>query len=258
MKKLFLMLVLTAQTLLTNSYAGELIKIPTRQGIDLSIFWHETPNAKATVLIFPGGGGGFGRVENGLPTSGNFLVRSAIYWTEAEGFNYVIFGKPSDMSDLDYPERVSDKHLADIRAMLNWVKIKTTTPIWFVGTSRGTISAAHALINLTDSQIAGGVLTASVTAYKKVGAVPTQELSKIKVPMLVFHHEGDACEICRPNEVPAIVKKLNNAPIKKLMMVTGGSGATGNPCEGQHYHGFIGMESEAVSKISQWIKNPIN
>jgi dienelactone hydrolase len=239
------------------AHAGELIKLPTREGVTANVLWHETPNAKITVLILPGGGGGFGRVENGLPTSGNFLVRTAQTWIN-EGFNYAVFGKPTDMSELDYPDRISAKHLTDLKATVAFIKTKTNTPIFIVGTSRGTISAAHLLINEPDSAIAGGVLTSSVTAYKKIGAVPSQDLQKIKVPMLVFHHSGDACEICRPHEVPAIVSGLKNAPIKKLMMVSGGSGATGSPCEGQHFHGFIGMEFEAVHAIAEWIRNPSN
>jgi dienelactone hydrolase len=237
------------------SVAGELVKVPTRPDIITNVFWHETPNAKATVLIFTGGGGGFGRIENGLPTSGNFLVRSAQHWID-EGFNYAVFGKPTDMPDLDFATRVSASHLRDIDSVLTWLKTKTRTPIWIVGTSRGTISTVYALINLKDPQIAGGVLTASVVSYKKVGAVPTQDLAKVTVPMLVFHHEQDACEICRPQEVPAVMRGLSNAPIKKLMMVNGGANPTGPACEAQHYHGFIGMEREAVASIAQWMRHP--
>ena len=235
--------------------AGELIKIPTREGITTNILWHETPNAKITVLIFPGGGGGFGRVENGLPTSGNFLVRTAQFWID-EGFNYAVFGRPSDSDDLDYADRISDKHLIDLKATVQFLKTKSSAPIYVVGTSRGTISTTHLLIN--EPSLAGGVLTASVVSFKKIGAVTRQDLDRIKVPVLAYHHAEDACQHCRPNEVPGIVKGLKNAPIKKLMMVSGGSGASGDVCAGQHYHGFIGMEKEAVKTIADWIRNPSN
>jgi len=49
---------------------------------------------------------------------------------------------------------------------------------------------------------------------------------------------------------------LKNAPIKKTIMVSGGSGATGNPCEPLHYHGFAGMQDEAVDRIAEWILAP--
>ena len=51
---------------------------------------------------------------------------------------------------------------------------------------------------------------------------------------------------------------LSNAPIKKLMVVNGGANPTGDECAGQHWHGFIGMESEAISHIAEWIKAPAN
>ena len=125
-----------------------------------------------------------------------------------------------------------------------------------MGTSRGTISTAATLIKLPDSQIVGGVVTASVVSYKKAGALPKQALNEIKVPVLVYHHKDDSCELCKPHEVPSIISALKSAPIKKLMMVSGGANPTGGVCEGQHWHGFIGMEAQAVSDISAWIKRP--
>ena len=44
-----------------------------------------------TVLLFPGGGGVFGKVEDGRATSNNFLVRSMSYFSANE-FNVAIFG----------------------------------------------------------------------------------------------------------------------------------------------------------------------
>lgn len=235
---------------------GVLLKVPTREGVTTTLFWEPTDNAKATVFLFPGGGGGFGKVENGKATSNNFLVRSALYFT-ANGFNVVIFGRPSDSEDLDYADRISDTHMADVRKVLDFVKAKSTAPVWIVGTSRGTISAAATAIHV-QGDIAGLVLTSSVVNYKKPGAVPRQDLAAIKVPVLVLHHSRDACIHCRPDEVPAILKGLRNAPVKKLIFVDGGANPTGDVCAGQHWHGFVGMEDEAVRMIADWIRNPQN
>jgi predicted alpha/beta-fold hydrolase len=237
--------------------AGELVKVPTRTDIKTTVFWHATEGATATMFVFPGGGGGFGRVEDGWPTSNNFLVRTTKLWV-AEGFNVAIFGRPNDSDELGYEDRISDTHMQDVRAVLGWVKSKSAAPIWVVGTSRGTISTASSLINIQDSQIAGGVVTSSVVSYKKAGALPKQDLKMIKVPVLVYHHEKDACELCKPHEVPSVLSGLKNSPIKKMMMVSGGLNPTGSPCEGNHWHGFIGMEAQAVAEISAWIKKPGN
>ena len=89
----------------TVSHAeGVLFKVPTRPEAKTTLFWEPVEGAKATVLLFPGGGGGFGKVEDGKATSNNFLVRSAPYFT-ANGFNVAIFGRPSDSEDLDYADR---------------------------------------------------------------------------------------------------------------------------------------------------------
>ena len=170
-------------------------------GIKTTVFWHATEDAKATLFIFPGGGGGFGRVEDGWPSSNNFLVRTSRLWVD-QGFNLAIFGRPNDSEGLDYEDRISNVHLNDVQAVLEWVKKKSSAPIWIVGTSRGTVSTAFALIHIAQPQIAGGVVSSSVVSYKKAGALPRQDLDRIKLPMLVYHHEKDACDICKPYEVP--------------------------------------------------------
>ncbi|MGB9670488.1 MAG: alpha/beta hydrolase [Halothiobacillaceae bacterium] len=235
---------------------GTLFKVPSREGVTTTLFWEPAPNAKATVLLFPGGAGGFGKVEDGNAMGQNFLVRSEPFFI-ANGFNVAIFGRLSDSQDLDYADRISDTHMADVRKVLDFGKRKADVPVWIVGTSRGTISATAAAINL-QSDIAGVVLTSSVVSYKKPGAVPKQDLARIKVPVLVLHHAKDACPLCQPFEVPAILRGLKNAPVKKEIMVSGGENPTGNVCGALHWHGYIGMEREAVDLIGNWIKNPTN
>ena len=252
MKRLFAATVLWALSF-TGHAEGTLFKVPTRDGVTTTLFWEPAPDAKATVFLFPGGAGGFGRIEAGKAMGMNFLIRSEPFFI-ANGFNVAIFGRPSDSQDLDYADRISDTHMADVRKVLEFVKNKAEVPVWIVGTSRGTISATATAINL-QSDIAGMVLTSSVVSYKKPGAVPKQDLAAIRVPVLVLHHTKDACPLCQPFEVPAILRGLKNAPVKKEVMVSGGDNPTGNVCEALHWHGFIGMEREAVDLIAEWIKN---
>jgi pimeloyl-ACP methyl ester carboxylesterase len=232
---------------------GQAFKVATRPDIKTGVFWEAREGATATVLLFPGGGGGFGKLEDGKPSSPNFLVRSMQYFL-ANGFNVAIFGKPSDTDDLDYPDRVSDKHMADVRAVLGFVKQQSPAPIWIVGTSRGSVSATAAVIRIQDPRIAGLVLTSSVVSYKKVGAVPRQDLAAIKLPVLVVHNSRDACPVCSPHEVPGILGGLKNAAAKKLVMVDAGANPTGDECGALHWHGFIGAEKETVDIIGGWIR----
>eukprot|EP01030_Chromulinospumella_sphaerica_P006784 gene6784-6636_t len=253
MTKLLTTLALWALAALCHA-EGSLLKVPTRDGVTTTLFWEAVPGAKATVLLFPGGAGGFGKVEAGGATGQNFLVRSAPYFV-ANGFNVAIFGRPSDTQDLDYADRISETHMADVRKVLEFVKHKADAPVWLVGTSRGTISATAAAIHLP-GEMAGLVLTASVVSDQKPGAIPKQALDRIRVPVLVVHHAQDACPLCKPHEVPAILRGLTNAPVKKEIMLNGGANPTGHVCEALHWHGFIGMEREAVDGMAGWMKAP--
>ncbi len=111
--------------------AGELLRVTTREGITTTMFWEAAQNPKATVLLFPGGSGGFGRVEDGRAQGGNFLVRSAPLFVEA-GYNVAIFGRPSDMAELDYADRVGDAHLGDIAHVVAFVKSLSPQPVWLI------------------------------------------------------------------------------------------------------------------------------
>jgi hypothetical protein len=62
--------------------------------------------------------------------------------------------------------------------------------------------------------------------------------------------------VCTPHEAKNIADALKNAPIKKTLLLDGGGEPTGDPCEPMHYHGFIGMEQQAVDLISAWIQHP--
>ena len=237
---------------------GQLLKVATaRPDVVVPVFWMPKDGAIATVMLMPGGGGGFGRIVDGQPTSGNFLVRSREYFA-AQGFNVAVVGRASDQEDLDYGYRISDEHMSDLKKVVEALKRESTAPVWMIGTSRGTVSTTAAAVAFGNEQLAGIVLTSSVTNQKKQGAVPSQKLGNIRIPVLVMHHASDACPVCRPYEARNIIGGLNNSPFKKLIMETGGGNPTGNPCAGQHYHGFIGMEKEAVDSIATWIKNPKN
>jgi pimeloyl-ACP methyl ester carboxylesterase len=259
MKKLLIgsllaLTLLAAQALAQPVVQGRAIQLPTRAGVTSALWWQPTPGARATVLLLPGGRGGFGRIEDGRPTGANFLVRSAALFA-AQGFNVAILGRPSDRDDLDFASRIGADHLADIERTIEFVRREHDVPVWLVGTSRGSISAAAAAIRLQGA-VAGLVLSASVTARDRPGGLPTQDLAAIRVPTLVIHHREDACPICRPGDTGAIVERLVNAPAREHILVEGGGPPRGDRCEALHWHGFVGVEAESVARIAEFVRRP--
>jgi hypothetical protein len=213
--------------------------------------------ATATLVLLPGGDGGVGGRENGKPGSTNFLSRSRDLFA-AEGFNVIVIYRPSDLSGLDYGYRISKEHIAEIGKAIAYAQAEFHKPVWLVGTSRGTVSATAAAIALGDA-VQGLVLTSSVTGGKHVvGSVPSQDLDRLKIPTLVVHHKNDACKVCVPYAASRIVSDLKAGPFKKFVLVDGGSDPSGDPCGGQHWHGFPNYEKETVKIITAWVKSPTN
>lgn len=212
------------------------------------------PNATATVILLPGGDAGTGKMVEGKPASGNFLSRSRGEFF-AENFNVIVVYRASDLAGLDYGYRVSKDHVDELAKVIAYAKQNFGKPLWIVGTSRGTVSGTAAAIALGNTEVQGLVLTSSVTS-KKTGAIATQNIASLQIPTLVVHHRNDACKVCVPDEASRITSGLKSAPVKKFIMIEGGSDPEGDPCEGKHWHGFVNYEKETVKVITNWIKNP--
>ena len=234
--------------------ADHLVVVDTRPGVRLGYYLMTRDGATATLLILSGGSGSLA-MKQGVPTSRNFLVRTRDEFAGA-GFNVALVGKPSDHDDLDSGFRSSAAHVEDLRFVVEKLHKDLGKPVWLVGTSRGTISAAAAAIALDPAAIAGIVLTSTVTNGRQFTPVPGLALAEIRVPVLVMHHRLDTCRSCVPGETGRVMSGLAHAPVKKLILVEGGGGASGDPCEALHYHGYIGMEKEAVAMITAWVRDP--
>jgi pimeloyl-ACP methyl ester carboxylesterase len=227
-----------------------------RSGASIPAYSMRHPQAVATLILLPGGDAGSGKIIDGRPTSGNFLSRSREYF-QAQGFNVVVAYRASDLRGLEYEYRTSKKHISEIEKVIAFAKKEYGKPVWLVGTSRGSVSATATAIALGNTQIDGLVLTSSVTS-KKDGAIRSQNIGSIQMATLVVHHKNDACHICVPEEARKIVDDIVQAPVKKFILIEGGSNPEGEVCAARHWHGFINFEKETVQAITAWIKSPQN
>lgn len=248
----FLMLCVAAGAQTTQ----EVVDIPTRPGVTERTIVLTPPNSKAAVVLLAGGHGGLQIYPNGSMKwgEGNFLVRTRQLFAD-QGLRVAIVDAPSDRQTAPYLAgfRQTPEHAADLKAVIAWLRKTSAGPVWLVGTSRGTQSVAYVATELSGIDGPDGiVLTSTILADNRSRAVPAMPLDKIRVPVLVVHHEQDGCSVCPYSEVPAMMAKLATAPRSELLSFKGGQNR-GDPCEAFAYHGFNGLEPEVVRQVAAWV-----
>ncbi len=232
----------------------EVVDLPTRAGVTQRFVLSAPAEPRAVVVLFAGGHGGLQIDKSGRMAwgSGNFLVRSVPLFN-AEGLATALVDAPSDRQQPPYLSgfRQTDEHATDVRAVMQWLKAQLRVPVWLVGTSRGTQSAASVALQ-SAGEADGLVLTATILTDTRSRPVPGMAVDALKVPVLVVHHEQDGCRYCLFSDTPRLMSRLASVPRHELIAFTGGSNV-GDPCEARAYHGFNGIEPEVVRRVAAWI-----
>ncbi len=232
------------------------VDIPTRSGVTQRFLLISPPEAKAAVILFAGGEGGLRINPNGELQSGrgNFLIRSAPLFVEQQ-LAVAMIDAPSDRQTHPFLSgfRHTAEHAADVKAVIAWLRENTKLPVWLIGTSRGTQSAASAATRLQGGDGPNGiVLTATVVNDGREIPVTDMPVDTLKIPVLVVHHEQDECRVTLFRDVPRLMGKLKAAPRKELVTFRGGDNH-GPRCEPMAYHGFNGLEKDVVQRIAAWM-----
>lgn len=239
----------------------QILTVPTRPGVTVRIVLMTPPTPPtATLLLFPGGNGaGHFAVRDGVVRLGsNFLVRSANHFVD-QGFTAAIVDVPSDQqAGMSDEFRTSAAHVEDIRRLVDFVSEQAGSPIFLVGTSRGTVSVAHLAIALGDARVTAAVLTATIAlrVQPRPGLVPVASLplEHVTLPTLFVHHRDDGCSATRYQDAIALRQRFTSSRRTDFVTVVGGDPPRSEPCEALSEHGFLGKEREVVAAISDWIR----
>ena len=241
----------------------EIVTLATRPGVTQSYFLTSIPkDLRAVAVLFPGSGGLINlRSENGKPKfgQGNFLVRSRAEFVK-RGVAAAIIDAPSDQQNgwgMSDEFRLGDAHFADISTVIEDLdKRFRGVPVFLIGTSRGTISAA-ALGARLGPRPAGAILTSTMFRQaprksKEPGpGLSHFDLATIKIPVLFAHHVSDQCEVTPYSDAARLSDKY------PLITVYGGAPPQSGPCDAFSAHGYLGKESETVEQIVNWmLKKP--
>jgi pimeloyl-ACP methyl ester carboxylesterase len=234
----------------------QVVDIPTRPGVTQRFLYLAPAQPKAAVILYAGGHGGLHIYPNGSFAWGasNFLVRARQIFVD-NGLAVAVVDAPGDHLTPPFLNgfRQTPEHAQDAKAVIAWMRSHTGLPVWLVGTSRGTQSVAAIAIQLADGGGPDGiVLTSTILRDNRSRPVPAMDLDKIKVPVLIVHHEQDGCKECPFSEVQGLMDKLAKTPKAGLIKFDGGNNV-GDPCEGMAYHGFNGIEPQVVQAVARWM-----
>jgi hypothetical protein len=242
--------------------AARVIDIPTRPGVTQRFLYIAPAAPKAAAILYAGGHGGLQLAPDGTFGWGanNFLVRTRQLFAD-DGIAVAVIDAPSDRQSPPWLNgfRTNPKHAEDARAVIAWLRAQLHVPVWLVGTSRGTQSAAAIAIALGGDEGGGpdGIVLASTILRDRRGGAPVtgMNLSALKIPVLVVHNTDDACKLCPVSATHTLMQKLTQSPRARLMLVSGGT-SRGNPCGAFAYHGFNGIDSDVVHAITAWMLAP--
>jgi pimeloyl-ACP methyl ester carboxylesterase len=240
--------------------AQEIVAVDTRPGIAVRVLLlAPTGSPSATLLMFPGGLGNnhFGDKDGKVWLGKNFLLRAARPLA-ARGLLVAVIDTPSDqIQGMDDAFRMGKTHMEDVKKVLDVLAARAPVPIYLVGTSRGTLSAAAIATALKDPRVAGLVLTSSIVDggrnRNRATTVYDAPLERIAVPVLVVHHRNDACRATPISAATGLPAALGGSARVTFVEVEGGDPPQSDPCEALAAHGFLGREREVESVIADWI-----
>jgi len=211
---------------------------------------------KAIAILFTGGAGRLKiEADGSIGVGGNFLVRTRAMWVE-RGIGVVIPDMPSSYSTL-FNRRDTSEYADAVARLVAFAKSQADVPVWLIGNSQGTNAASNGGGRLTKGEIAGVVLTSTIT---RPGGKPQfletvfdNRLSAINVPVLIVSHRADTCVQTPPADDDKVKAAVSAAPRSEVIMMDGGLPAKSDPCEASSAHGFYGVESETVQRIVEWM-----
>ncbi|MEK9662294.1 MAG: hypothetical protein VW644_11265, partial [Alphaproteobacteria bacterium] len=250
---------------------GEAVTLSAHDGTTMT--YSHAPAAAATpqggtLVLLAGGGGNIGLDSKGCVTrlKGNSLVRMRDLFASS-GFATALVDTSTDRRGTDGLGgfRLDPRHADDIGRIIADLRKRGGGPVFVIGTSRGTISAANAASRLSgDAAPDAVVLTSPVTAGNPKArkewvkqSVFDVDLDAIRMPIFVVAHKADTCVRTPPGRADRILE-LTRSSREKILVVEGGPAATTSyddlkACEGRTPHGYVGQERETVDAIADFL-----
>lgn len=260
--RVFTFLALLSASASPVALAEEVVTVKPEYGGRLNFILLKPDRPKAAVVLFPGGRGYLKLSDDGevRRQKKSFLVHNREDFVDL-GFMVAVFNPPSGMDDLDRTYRMSETHGQDIRAVVEYLKKTANVPVWLIGHSRGTFSAANGAIRLKDLA-SGLILTSAITKSREKYAIYAthpngvidMELGSIVVPVLVVANKTDSCASSPASNAGTLSKAFTGAPKAAVEIFGGKDEPKKDNCKWGSQHQFGGFEEKVVDAIADFIK----
>jgi len=204
-----------------------------------------TKNAKAVVLLFPGGGGVLRLQDDGSTTNFHTFVRSQNLWAQY-GIDAVLVDTPYDLGGGMRNSRSIRDHQQRILNVVTYYKEKLNVPVWIFGHSMGTVSVTEFVNGGKEKEkLIAGVIVAGTYRSATVD-------SDVSIPVLAIHHVDDGCAFTPFVASERIISSRPNKTISQFVQLDGGI-SEGDVCASKAYHGFNQREPEFIKAAAQFI-----
>lgn len=250
---LFALFTITTQAATTMTVTD----LPIDRGGTVRIAHMRPDSPKATIVWATGGNGAINLMQDGNGDNPNFYYNIPYRTRQLfvdRGYSVVLVDVAyADLTNgIDLAFRASPTHLSEWRAVLAHVRARDDVPVWLIGFSAGSISAANMAVNLPESEPWGLVFLNAGTNSTPV-TVFDFPLETIRRPVLVASHAEDPCPYTPPHLAAQVLDRLTSATAKRHIIFTGGQGDQ-RPieCDSLGHHGLGGQDAEFVEAVAGW------
>ena len=198
-------------------------------GRHLVIVPPDTSPIKGAVLLVPGGSTLLKLGPNGETNSSNFVIRTRRMLLDA-GYAIAYMDNPADLREA----------IARLRSVAR--------PVVILSTSRGTVVAARNALTLGKDGPDLMVLTSPVTSG--ASSLAQVDVKSIATPTLIVANNNDSCRVSSPGNAATMSLEMGNRASSAYFSSTA---QHGDPCEPMSPHGYLGIESDVIGKIVDWI-----
>jgi hypothetical protein len=211
---------------------------------------------KGIIVMFPGGTGEIDIEKSGeVKNAKNFVVRSDELWRE-RGYGILLVDALDHQSMRG--QRSSAEYAEVTKKIIEFARMQASVPVWVLGTSQGSIAAMNAASHAGNMQLAGLILTESVSILGgSHETVSDAHPADVRVPSLVVANVNDQCKVAPPSMAQSIAQSIRHAPVT-VLTVSGGTQRTHDDCGSLTPHGYYGIEETVVNGIVDWMQKTQN